>query len=247
MSDNQKYAEMRAAGASPVQVCQAAQDDGLALIVQTRLVRELFGLSLVDAKAAMIMAHGGKTLEEHQQTLISGLEEVLSELEQETDGSHDIEFTSLLSNKAGNYVARLPWRRYPGLLLDETSIVEALQLVQHVMSVLRADGADFGEIESILDMLTRCRTLLASDWSARLRQASEPPAGQAICVRPAQLARPHGRGAVFVVLHLDTLASLEGEVRCALNEVSSPSAREALATLLSIVETWYSRLRDETP
>ena len=80
--DNHKYVQMRDAGASPVQVCKAVDADGLPGVMQIRIIRELFGLSLIDAKATMIEAQTGKSLEEYQADLCEALEAALGELDE---------------------------------------------------------------------------------------------------------------------------------------------------------------------
>jgi hypothetical protein len=52
MDDFSKYESLRDKGYQAREVYQAAQADGLDLIVSVRLLRKLFGLTLVDAKKA---------------------------------------------------------------------------------------------------------------------------------------------------------------------------------------------------
>lgn len=77
MSDSTPYAQLKERGASPVEVWRQAEADGLDSITRIRLVRELFGLTLVEAKAVSIEARSGSSLEQHQAELVAGLEDAL--------------------------------------------------------------------------------------------------------------------------------------------------------------------------
>lgn len=77
MTDIKKYAALRDTGASPVEMWRQAEADGVDQIARIRLVRELYGLSLVQAKAVMVEARSGETLEERQEKLVEDLEKAL--------------------------------------------------------------------------------------------------------------------------------------------------------------------------
>jgi hypothetical protein len=78
MADLRKYQQMHATGVTPVDIYRAAQQDGLGEIACIRLIRQLFQLSLVDAKEVMFRATGwSASLQAHQATLIPALEQVL--------------------------------------------------------------------------------------------------------------------------------------------------------------------------
>lgn len=70
---------MRNRGASPADVARAAKADGVPVITEIRLLRDLFGLSLLDVKRARLEADG-VTLEEHEASLVPAIEEALRRL-----------------------------------------------------------------------------------------------------------------------------------------------------------------------
>lgn len=75
-----KYAEMKASGSTPHQVYTAVRGDGLDLLTAIRLLRHLFGLSLVDAKSVTCEVDSGISLRERQGMLVEPLERVFDEL-----------------------------------------------------------------------------------------------------------------------------------------------------------------------
>jgi len=158
--------------------------------------------------------------------------------------SSTLEFAELLLTEEGALAVRLPWRHYPGLLIDAKAIAAAQELAQYIASELYGEEVDGSRMEDMADTLTRAQALLASPLSDSLRASPDAPMGKATCVRPAQLARPHDHQQVFVVTHLDTLGSFVGGIRSALQETNSPITRKALSDLLFITEGWYSLLRD---
>jgi hypothetical protein len=88
MNEQSKYHGMVAAGADAKQVYLAAKADGLGQIQLIKLIRELFGLSLVEAKEVIVVADGlASSLSEYQERFIPALQalEVLVEKE-ERDG-----------------------------------------------------------------------------------------------------------------------------------------------------------------
>lgn len=63
------------------QLCQELREAGLSTIEILRRLRQDFGLSLPDAKAIMIRADTGQSLEQYQETLIEPLQQALRDLE----------------------------------------------------------------------------------------------------------------------------------------------------------------------
>jgi hypothetical protein len=79
MSDFTKYKQMREQGAQAEALYRAACDDGLTLIVAMRMVRQLFHLSLVEAKEVTTRAEQGISLEAYQERLVPALAAALDE------------------------------------------------------------------------------------------------------------------------------------------------------------------------
>ncbi len=80
--DFSKYHVLRRKGASSAEVYRQAKADGEDEIACFRLLREVFDLTLVDAKRIIVVANGQvDSLEEHQENLRSGLARVLQDLE----------------------------------------------------------------------------------------------------------------------------------------------------------------------
>lgn len=81
MSEQRKYQLMQEHGASPKRLLARARDDGLTDVECIRLIRQLFGLSLIEAKAILVEVESGSTLEEHQESLHAGLIDAVAEAE----------------------------------------------------------------------------------------------------------------------------------------------------------------------
>jgi ribosomal protein L7/L12 len=81
--ESDKYRAMRAAGARAEEIYRTARIDGMDDIACIRLLRQLFNLSLVEAKEVIVVAEGQATsLQEHQGTLKTGLEKAFEEIEE---------------------------------------------------------------------------------------------------------------------------------------------------------------------
>ncbi len=82
-----KYQQLAEQGATAQAVYLIAHADGLNLMQSIKLLRELFGLSLVAAKEVTVTADGRyKSLSDYQASLIPALEKALYILEQEDKG-----------------------------------------------------------------------------------------------------------------------------------------------------------------
>jgi len=80
--DFAKYEEMRAAGANAGQVYLAAEKSGADFPCCLRLLRKVFGLSLVEAKEVIIVASGQATsLSEYQERFLEPLKEFFAQIE----------------------------------------------------------------------------------------------------------------------------------------------------------------------
>jgi hypothetical protein len=85
MLELHKYQQLHAAGATPIDIYRLAQQDGLGEIACIRLMRQLFQLSLVEAKEVIVRGTGlSSSLQAHQATLVPVLEEVLSPVVQQS-------------------------------------------------------------------------------------------------------------------------------------------------------------------
>jgi hypothetical protein len=77
MEDFSKYERLRAGGITAIAMWRQAQDDGLDFGSRIRMIRKVFGLTLMQAKEVSVKAESGRTLTEHQETLARGIEDVL--------------------------------------------------------------------------------------------------------------------------------------------------------------------------
>jgi hypothetical protein len=79
MPDVNKYYEMREAGAEAVDVFRSASSDGLKWTEIMEILKEVFGLSTIEAKEAGIIALGiAGSVHEYQGNLADAIEEALS-------------------------------------------------------------------------------------------------------------------------------------------------------------------------
>ena len=86
MDDFSKYEQMRAAGATAEQVYLAAERSGADFPCCLRLLRKVFGLSLVEAKEVSIVASGyASSLAEYQEGFVEPLKELLAERKRTED------------------------------------------------------------------------------------------------------------------------------------------------------------------
>ncbi|HYT91920.1 MAG TPA: hypothetical protein VEL76_24615 [Gemmataceae bacterium] len=80
-----KYGQMRSLGATAQEVYRQAIADGVDELGAWRVLRLVFGLSLVEAKEVMVQAKGlAAALSEHQQRLLDPLERELRRLPMDT-------------------------------------------------------------------------------------------------------------------------------------------------------------------
>ncbi len=77
MTEFTKYSQLMGQGASAVEVLRRAEADGLDQITRIRMVREVFRLSLIEAKAVSVEARSGSSLEEQQARFVEGLNKAL--------------------------------------------------------------------------------------------------------------------------------------------------------------------------
>jgi hypothetical protein len=74
------FHELKRRGRSPIECAIAAKDAGLDFVPRIRMLREVYDLSLVDAKEAIVVSEGWSSLHEYQGSLIPALESAFSEL-----------------------------------------------------------------------------------------------------------------------------------------------------------------------
>ena len=87
MSNDSKYKKMALAGKGPCDVYLEARNDGLKFFQIIKLLRDLFDLSMAEAKEITIVAEGSAAnLSEYQEKLLPGLIEA-----QKTISSKDSE------------------------------------------------------------------------------------------------------------------------------------------------------------
>jgi len=83
MEDFSKYIAMRDNGEGAEEVFRQARHDGFDTVTCLRMVRQVFHLSLIEGKAVMMKADTGVALQEHEENLITGLQQALKETEEE--------------------------------------------------------------------------------------------------------------------------------------------------------------------
>jgi ribosomal protein L7/L12 len=77
-----KYEEAMKAGATAQEIWRAAEVDGLDGVLRIRMIRKLFGLSVVEAKEVAAAAHG-ESLSKQQAELLPAIQEALRDLDNE--------------------------------------------------------------------------------------------------------------------------------------------------------------------
>jgi len=77
MSEFREYETVKDKG--PLHVLRVAKRAGLDQAARIRMIRELFGLSLVDAKRIVVEEETGRSLEELQEALAEPLARVLAD------------------------------------------------------------------------------------------------------------------------------------------------------------------------
>jgi len=77
MDDFVKYRALRGQGACSIEIWRQAEADGVDPITRIRLLREVFCLSLVEAKEVSVQARCNSDLVGYQETLVEGLNKVL--------------------------------------------------------------------------------------------------------------------------------------------------------------------------
>ena len=88
MDDFSKYKGMNDNGATPANVYHEAKKDGLDKVVSIRMLREIFQLSLAQAKEIIVKVNTDLSLSDHQKRLTPGLKKALDDLEQDiTNGT----------------------------------------------------------------------------------------------------------------------------------------------------------------
>jgi 2-iminoacetate synthase ThiH len=81
-----KFEHLRDSGLSPKEVSSIAVKDDLDFVDNLHMLRNVFGLDLMQAKEAWIRAKGiANSLDEYQEKLIPEIEEAMSELEKERE------------------------------------------------------------------------------------------------------------------------------------------------------------------
>lgn len=66
MDDLRQYHEMRDKGATPLDVCMAAKRDGFQMSRRIKMLINVFGLSLVEAKDIFFQSEGSSLLENQE-------------------------------------------------------------------------------------------------------------------------------------------------------------------------------------
>ena len=80
MSEFENYERLKIAGVEPQGAYLKAKDKGMNAIEATRMLREVYGLDLMSAKAEMVRVDSkGIALSEYQESLIPALKEAFSD------------------------------------------------------------------------------------------------------------------------------------------------------------------------
>lgn len=79
MNEFARYGEMKAAGVSVADVYRFAKSGGLDRVSSIRMLRQVFGLTLAEAKEVTLVADGvASSLDEHQRRFAGDLAQALS-------------------------------------------------------------------------------------------------------------------------------------------------------------------------
>jgi ribosomal protein L7/L12 len=79
MEEFGKYEAMKAAAIDPAQAYRAAKEDGLGQIVGIRMLREIYELSLIEAKEVVNKVDTGEAVENRQSGLEKEFTDILDE------------------------------------------------------------------------------------------------------------------------------------------------------------------------
>jgi len=85
MDEFSKYQHLKDTGENPEHVFDIATGDGLDRITAIRMLRQVFDLDLIAAKAVLARAEGAESLGELQAGLVGALEEALRSIEDEPE------------------------------------------------------------------------------------------------------------------------------------------------------------------
>lgn len=77
------FHKMKQRGDTAVSCARVAIAGGLDFTAQIRMLREVFGLSLTDAKEVRVMCDGWRSLDEYQESLLPALEAVFEQIARE--------------------------------------------------------------------------------------------------------------------------------------------------------------------
>jgi hypothetical protein len=78
MDEFKKYSELAEQGATPNDISLAAKADGVGFMERLKLVRQIFALSVKEAKEVTIVADGlGTSLDDYQAKLVPALEKAI--------------------------------------------------------------------------------------------------------------------------------------------------------------------------
>ncbi len=84
MGSQEKYAALVSEGFNAEQIYVQLKSDGIAFADRIRILRELFGLNLIEAKEITIKVDTEfKSIDEYQESLIEPLKEFLDEMERD--------------------------------------------------------------------------------------------------------------------------------------------------------------------
>lgn len=77
MSEFDRYAELRDAGIDPKGAYLVAQENGLGAVESIHMLRQVYSLTIEEAKSVKIETDTGMTLSEYQESLLPDIEAVL--------------------------------------------------------------------------------------------------------------------------------------------------------------------------
>jgi hypothetical protein len=84
MDDFSKYQVLRNDGKSALEVGATAKMDGLDQKAMIRMLRQVFGLSISEAKAASFEVHTGRSLHDYQGEIAPQIAEILDPFERDS-------------------------------------------------------------------------------------------------------------------------------------------------------------------
>lgn len=152
---------------------------------------------------------------------------------------HAIEVATARTLPSGRYAVHLPWRKFEGVAIPRCEIDSVFEVVCRIKNEFRAANIDLFGYNGEKRLFYVCQKLASSNVAAQLLRETPPSSGSAICIRPYQLART-ADGELGIILHLDTIISIE----CTFSEVTSEAQDAHAKNAKSLIITLKGWIQD---